>query len=96
MIFAYIRVSTEKQNTENQRFELQRLAHERNWSIDKWTEETISSMEKLEARKLFTLLNYLRAGDTLLVTELSRLGRNLMQIMPVSYTHLTLPTICSV
>ncbi|GAB4038605.1 master DNA invertase Mpi family serine-type recombinase [Spirosoma gilvum] len=83
MIFAYIRVSTEKQNTENQRFELQRLADERQWSIDQWTEETISSMEKLESRKLFPLLNYLRAGDMLIVTELSRLGRNLMQIMQI-------------
>lgn len=83
MIFAYIRVSTEKQNTENQRFELQRLADERQWFIDLWTEETVSSMEKLESRKLFPLLNYLRAGDMLLVTELSRLGRNLMQIMQI-------------
>ena len=83
MIFAYIRVSTEKQNTENQRFELQRLAKDRQWNIDQWTEETISSMEKLEARKLFALLNYLRAGDMLIITELSRLGRNLMQIMQI-------------
>ncbi|MBD2705304.1 master DNA invertase Mpi family serine-type recombinase [Spirosoma sp. BT702] len=83
MIFAYIRVSTEKQNTENQRFELQRLADERQWNIDEWTEETVSSMEKLESRKLFPLLNYLRAGDMLIVTELSRLGRNLMQIMQI-------------
>ena len=83
MIFAYIRVSTEKQNTENQRFELQRLANDRQWKIDQWTEETISSMEKLEVRKLFALLNYLRAGDMLIITELSRLGRNLMQIMQI-------------
>jgi DNA invertase Pin-like site-specific DNA recombinase len=83
MLFAYIRVSTDRQNTENQRFELERFAKERNWIVDTWTEETVSSTEKLESRKLFGLLNYLRSGDILIVTELSRLGRNLMQIMNI-------------
>jgi len=83
MLFAYIRVSTDRQNTENQRFELQRFANERSWTVDTWTEETVSSTEKLESRKLFGLLNYLRSGDILIVTELSRLGRNLMQIMNI-------------
>lgn len=83
MLFAYIRVSTDRQNTENQRFELERFAKERNWTVDTWTEETVSSTEKLESRKLFGLLNYLRSGDILIVTELSRLGRNLMQIMNI-------------
>lgn len=51
MIFAYIRVSTDKQANENQRFELTRFAEQRQWQIDTWTEETISALKKLEHRK---------------------------------------------
>ena len=83
MIFAYIRVSTDKQTNENQRFELTRFAEQRQWQIDTWTEETISALKKLEHRKLSGLLNQMRRGDVLLVTELSRVGRNLMQIMSI-------------
>ena len=83
MIFAYIRVSTDKQTTENQRFELMRFAKQRQWHIDSWEEETISALKKLEHRKLHGLLEKMRRGDILLIPELSRMGRNLMQIMGI-------------
>ncbi|WP_151087366.1 master DNA invertase Mpi family serine-type recombinase [Hymenobacter baengnokdamensis] len=83
MIFAYIRVSTDKQTNENQRFELNGFAKKRGWKIETWVEETISALKKLEHRKLGELLKKLRAGDILLVSEISRLGRNLMQIMSI-------------
>ncbi|ADB39418.1 master DNA invertase Mpi family serine-type recombinase [Spirosoma linguale] len=83
MIFAYIRVSTDKQTTDNQRYELTNFARTRNFTIDKWTEETISATKKLETRKLHVLLQQMRKGDSLLVSELSRIGRNLMQIMSI-------------
>lgn len=86
MIFAYIRVSTDKQTTENQRFELTNFAQSRNFTVDKWTEETISATKKLETRKLHGLLQQMRKGDVLLVSELSRLGRNLMQIMSILHS----------
>jgi DNA invertase Pin-like site-specific DNA recombinase len=83
MIFAYIRVSTDKQTNENQRFELNRFAEQRQWRIDTWTEETVSALKKLEHRKLHGLLAKMRQGDILIITELSRMGRNLMQIMGI-------------
>jgi putative DNA-invertase from lambdoid prophage Rac len=86
MIYAYLRVSTEKQSVENQRYELLRFADEKKLSIDKWIEETISSTKKLETRKLGTLLADLQSGDVLLVSELSRLGRSLMEIMSILHT----------
>ena len=42
MIYAYIRISTDKQSGENQVFEISKFAEERHLSIDKWIKETIS------------------------------------------------------
>ncbi len=83
MIYAYIRVSTEKQSVENQRFEIKRFAKLKNVKISKWFEETVSSMKKIEERKLNTLLKGLKSDDILIVSEISRMGRNLMQIMSI-------------
>lgn len=83
MIYAYIRVSTERQTVENQRFEIKKFSHEKNLKIEKWIEEKISSIERLEDRKFGKLLNKMQKGDQLVVTELSRMGRNLMQIMKI-------------
>ena len=83
MIYAYIRVSTDKQTVENQRFELQNFAHARNLGIDKWISETVSGTKLAKERKLGSLLKKMKKGDTLIITEISRLGRNLMQIMSI-------------
>ncbi len=83
MIYAYIRVSTEKQTTENQRFEIGRFAAARDLTVSRWVEETISATRKLEERRLNTLLKRLKTNDILIVSELSRLGRNLLQIMSI-------------
>ncbi len=83
MIYAYIRVSTDRQTNENQRFEIENYAKRHQFIIDEWVEETISSTKKLEVRKLNDILLNLNEGDKLVVSELSRLGRNLMQIMSI-------------
>lgn len=83
MIYGYIRVSTDKQTTENQRFEITNYAELKQLPIGSWIEETISATKKLEDRKLGGLLNQVVKGDILIVSELSRLGRNLMQIMSI-------------
>lgn len=83
MNYGYIRVSTDKQTTENQKFEIEKYCQERNIAIDEWIEETISATKKLEDRKFGELLFRMQGEDQLIVTELSRLGRNLMQIMSI-------------
>lgn len=83
MNYAYIRVSTERQNVENQRFEIENFSKLKELKIDKWIEEKISSIERLEDRKFGQLLKHMKKGDHLVVTELSRMGRNLMQIMKI-------------
>lgn len=81
MIYGYIRVSTDKQTVENQRFEIAKFAKSRNMKVEQWTEETVSGTRKANERMLGNLLNDLKKDDVLLVSELSRLGRNLLQIM---------------
>ena len=83
MIYGYIRVSTDKQTTENQRFEIIEFAKKQEIIIDKWIEETISGTKSLKKRELGHLLKHLKAGDILIASELSRLGRNLLQIMSI-------------
>lgn len=83
MIYGYIRVSTDKQTTENQRFEIMAYALENELTIGTWIMETISATKELEKRKLGKLLKKLKSGDILVVSELSRLGRNLLQVMSI-------------
>ena len=83
MIYGYIRVSTDKHTNENQKFEIEKYAKSRILKIDEWIEETISASKRLDDRKFGQLLKKMQKGDWLIVTELSRMGRNLMQIMSI-------------
>lgn len=83
MIYGYIRVSTDKQTTENQRFEILNYAQKNALNIDYWINETISATKALNKRKLGKLLKRLHKGDILISSELSRLGRNLLQVMGI-------------
>ena len=85
MIYGYVRVSTDKQSTENQRFEIENYSKAKGFRIERWVDETISGTTSVSDRQLGRLLKQIRKGDTLVTTELSRLGRNLMQVM--SFLH---------
>ncbi|MBQ3521470.1 MAG: master DNA invertase Mpi family serine-type recombinase [Bacteroidales bacterium] len=83
MIYGYIRVSTDKQTVENQRFEINNFCEKNNLKVDKWIEETISGAKDFETRKLGILLRSMNKRDILICAELSRLGRNLLMIMSI-------------
>ena len=86
MTYGYIRVSTDKQTTENQRFEISKFAEDKNLLVEEWIEETISGVKKLNDRKFGALLQKIKKDDILIVAELSRMGRNLMQVMSILHT----------
>ena len=65
MIYGYLRVSTDKQFIENQRFEIERFALENNIVIDKWISESISGTKSIEKRKLGLILKKVKKGDVL-------------------------------
>ncbi len=83
MIYGYIRVSTDKQTVENQRFEVVEFCKQKEIIVDKWIEETISGTKELNHRRLGKLVRKMKSGDILICTELSRLGRNLLMIMSI-------------
>lgn len=83
MNYGYIRVSSDKQTVENQRFEISRFAEKSGFTIDGWIEETISGTKNYDKRKLGNLLETVNKGDLIVCAELSRLGRNLFMIMEI-------------
>jgi DNA invertase Pin-like site-specific DNA recombinase len=83
MIYGYIRVSTDRQTVENQRYEIKKFCKQSNIKIDEWVEETISGTVDIQERELGVLLSKLHKDDILICSELSRLGRSLFMIMDV-------------
>ena len=88
MVYAYLRVSTGHQVLENQRSEIIRFAQGHELVVDKWIEEVVSGKVKGKDRKLGRLVRQLKKGDVLIVTELSRLSRSLMDIISIVRTLL--------
>ena len=83
MVVGYLRVSTEKQHLSNQQDEILRFAQTRNMEIDRWVTEVVSGKKDQKDRKLGSILRRLKNGDTLIVTEISRLSRTLTEIMTI-------------
>lgn len=83
MTVAYLRISTEKQHLRNQQEEILRFADARNLHVDRWLTEVVSGRKSGRERKLGALLRRMKRGDTLIVTELSRLSRTLTEIMSI-------------
>jgi len=83
MTYGYIRVSTDKQSVNNQRFEIDRFCTQNNLKIDHWIEETISGNKSPDKRLLGSLLEEVKKDDLIICSELSRLGRSLFMIMSI-------------
>ena len=81
MVFGYIRVSTEQQSLQNQKHKILEYAQQHKILIDELIELEISSKKSQKERKIDILLDKLKDGDTLICTELSRLGRNMLEIL---------------
>ena len=83
MIYGYIRVSTDKQTVENQRYEILKFCETKNFIVDGWIEETISGTKDPKKRKLGKLLSQIQEGDIIICSELSRLSRSLFMVMEI-------------
>ncbi|MBQ9694305.1 MAG: master DNA invertase Mpi family serine-type recombinase [Kiritimatiellae bacterium] len=82
-VYGYIRVSTERQTVENQRYEIEQFCLHQHLSVCHWIEETVSGTIAWEKRALGRLLKKAAPEDLLICTELSRLGRSLFMILNV-------------
>lgn len=83
MNYGYIRVSSDKQTVENQRFEIVNFCEREGLVIDGWIEETVSGTKSYDKRQLGRLLGSVKKDDLIICSELSRLGRNLFMIMEI-------------
>lgn len=80
-IIAYIRASTDKQDVNNQKLEILEYARNKNIHINDFIEITISSRKTTKQRRIDELVEKLQTSDTLVVTELSRLGRSTAEVI---------------
>lgn len=83
IVAAYLRVSTDKQSVLNQKSEIMNFCRRQELKITMWCTETVSGTKKESERELGILLKKLDKGDTLIVTEVSRLSRKLISIMNI-------------
>lgn len=81
MLFGYVRVSTSAQSAESQKSLIARYLVEHRWTLDEWIEVEMSSRRTAGQRRLPELLAKVAAGDTVIVSELSRLGRSLREVL---------------
>lgn len=82
-VIAYVRVSTDKQDLENQRFEIERFCERRGYTVDEWDQEIVSGTIKVRDRRIGALIDGLKEGDTLIVSEVSRISRSLRTVLTV-------------
>jgi len=82
-ILAYLRVSTDKQDLNNQRLAILSYAHKNKFKVKDFIEVQTSSRNSFKERMIDTLLEQLTPDDTLIVSELSRLGRSLGQVIKI-------------
>ena len=80
---AYLRVSTTDQDIEKNKFDILQLANEKGLGQVEWVEETVSGQVSWKKRKIAQIIEELQSGDTLLVSELSRLGRSMLECMEI-------------
>ncbi|MBF0466751.1 MAG: recombinase family protein [Nitrospirae bacterium] len=77
----YVRVSTDEQDYRNQKYEILNYCDKEHTTVDTWIELEVSTRRSLKERAIEELLSSLRAGDRLIVTELSRLGRSTSEVI---------------
>lgn len=81
MIYCYVRVSSQTQNLEGQKNLISRYVTDHKLMIDEWIEVSLSSKKSTTDRQIDSLLQKLQAGDTVIVSELSRLGRSIKETL---------------
>lgn len=82
-VISYLRVSTNNQDLKNQKYEILDYSQKLNMQVDEFIEIEISSRKNLKSRKIDNLLDSLKSGDLLIVSELSRIGRSTAEVLNI-------------
>ena len=80
---AYLRISTVDQDIEKNKSDILKLANEKRLGYVEFIEEQISGKVSWRNRKIFAIINEAKKDDVIIVSELSRLGRSMLEIMEI-------------
>src|SRR5688572_3612675 len=80
---AYLRVSTTDQDLEKNKFDILKLANDKALGQVYWVEETVSGKVSWRKRKIAPIVEEAQPNDVLIVSELSRLGRSMLECMEI-------------
>lgn len=80
---AYLRISTTDQDIDKNKFDILQLANDQQLGQVQWVEETVSGRVSWRKRRIASILEQLQPGDNLVVSELSRLGRSMLECMEI-------------
>lgn len=80
---AYLRISTVDQDIEKNKSDILKLANEKRLGYVEFIEEQISGKVSWRNRKIFAIINEAKKYDVIIVSELSRLGRSMLEIMEI-------------
>jgi len=83
MVVGYIRVSTDKQDLQKQKHTILEYSNANKILVDRFIEIEISSKKNQKDRKINELISLLESGDELITVELSRLGRNMLEVLNI-------------
>ena len=92
--YAYLRTSTDKQDLNNQKLEILEYARRHDLKVDEFVEITISSRKTPKQRRIEELVTKLETADTLIISELSRVGRSTAEVIGL-INELVAPTFVS-
>jgi DNA invertase Pin-like site-specific DNA recombinase len=84
--FGYLRVSSDRQNAEIQKLAILNYCNAHKINVDEWVEVVMSTTKSQIQRRIKELLEMLHPGDTLIVSELSRLARSLLELLDMIET----------
>ena len=80
---AYLRISTVDQDIEKNKADILKLVNEKQLGNVEFVEEKISGTVSWKKRKIYSIINNTKSGDVIIVSELSRLGRSMLEIMEI-------------
>ena len=90
MVIAYLRVTIDKQHLERQKDEITRYASANGLEISKWITDIVDGKRKESEPTLFRVLDRMKKGDKVIITDIARYGRTLSEVMTLLSKCMTL------
>ena len=90
MVIAYLRVTIDKQHLERQKDEITRYASANGLEISKWITDIVDGKRKESEPTLFRVLDRMKKGDKVIITDIALFGRTLSEVMTLLSKCMTL------